>query len=540
MSDNALFMAIIGSLRQAPAVAAGIVPVDSQATAQTMTFPNGTTAQTLTCALPAGSAAGDVCILSCAAQAYGSFAWAAPATAITAIAPQIAGVLSIAVFAVTLVAADVTAGYIGVPCSISSGGKTIGVSVIADVRRNVAASAIDVVGALKQGSLPGTNPAALTAQGITTTDDGDLIQYALFCTASSVSVAAGSTPPDGWTNGAKPMAVNPLSTYTGYIVQGTHGPTGDITLSLQASSTPSGSYVTALISLRAYNPVFRLLGMLPATATVGAAWTGQLTLAGDYTSPVTVGGLPSWVGYAISGNTVSLSGTPPTAQAYNFMPVATDASGKKATGSAQSITASAASTSFSDNFSDPVASASNWPITYKGTQGNANFNGGFATLNPKPKTVSNVSIRKSGTYKSAAITGTIATNGANYTDYFVISIGTGAIANIPGNTTSWWLTVLTEGYSLVVRGAVAYLYKTIGGVSAQIGSTYNNSGIIAFYSSLLELILSPTGVVCKLNGAVIITSNDTDRIIGGNVQIAQGAYTSGAGGLTNITQATLQ
>jgi hypothetical protein len=110
-----------------------------------------------------------------------------------------------------------------------------------------------------------------------------------------------------------------------------------------------------MLSLRAYNPTFRLLGTLPA-ATVGTAWTGTLTYAGDFTGSLSVdasaGTIPAWMGTPTidtTAKTMTWSATPATGtdagSPYTFTPRLTASGGQVAVGPAQSVAVAAASAS---------------------------------------------------------------------------------------------------------------------------------------------------------------------------------------------------
>ncbi|WP_449426030.1 putative Ig domain-containing protein [Rhodanobacter lindaniclasticus] len=110
-----------------------------------------------------------------------------------------------------------------------------------------------------------------------------------------------------------------------------------------SSPTAGPKFYGFMFALRRADPTFRMTGLLSATGTVGTAYSSTLTLAGDFTGPVTISGLPAWLSGTVSGNTVTISGTPTTADTYDFTPVATDSASQAATGSAQSIVVAAAS-----------------------------------------------------------------------------------------------------------------------------------------------------------------------------------------------------
>lgn len=102
-----------------------------------------------------------------------------------------------------------------------------------------------------------------------------------------------------------------------------------------------------------------LVGVLP-DALMGVPYSADLTLAGDFTAPVTidtsVGSRPSWMSASVSGTTVTFSGTPPaTAAAVSFTVRATDSSSTPQVATiAQTVAVNAASFTTWDAANDTV------------------------------------------------------------------------------------------------------------------------------------------------------------------------------------------
>lgn len=88
-----------------------------------------------------------------------------------------------------------------------------------------------------------------------------------------------------------------------------------------------------------------LVGTLPATATVGVPYSGELTATGDYTEPVTPGiesgTLPDWLDADYADGKITYSGTPDEDGVVTFTPKATDNDSQVAIGDEQTITVSA-------------------------------------------------------------------------------------------------------------------------------------------------------------------------------------------------------
>ena len=332
-------IAISGCLRFTPVVAAGITLVGStQASAQT-----SSSAPPVVCALPAGCVAGDAVVLSCQAVNAGGFQWQVPVGSTAVLASTVVdGTSSMvcAVFARTLVQADVDVGTLEVHYTQTQA-IVLSTIIAVDAYRSVGSQLIDVVGVLSTGTVASGTAIIATAPSITTTADGDLLQYTLFKSGGGQTIS----PPAGWASRLTPTPP------TGYMVQAAKGPTGDITVSVEFGFNQTGAgYGVLLLSLRKRDTTFRLLGTLP-TGTVGQPWTGTLTFAGDFTAPITIdastGTIPAWMGAPTidyTAKTVMWSGTPDTETEYDFTPRATDANAQAAVGAAQSVAIAAAST----------------------------------------------------------------------------------------------------------------------------------------------------------------------------------------------------
>lgn len=274
--------------------AAAIQPIGSKATAQTLTFTTGQLSQTVQAALPSGCAAGDVVTLTCIATGFAGFAWGVPSGAVTALSARSLGGYPIVVYTYTLASADVSAGTVGIPCTITTSGSwSIPVVGVVDAHRGVSEQNLDVVGTYASGTLTNGAVATCIAPGITTTRNGDLLRYCLFTNIGSVSTAV--TPPGGYTAGDAPFSVNNGSAYTGYAQQAVAGPTGDVA----ASVTPAGSgnWGIILLSLRAAAPAITLSASFPSSPHVGDTVnfdvTATLVDGATGTPTITVDQLPA-------------------------------------------------------------------------------------------------------------------------------------------------------------------------------------------------------------------------------------------------------
>jgi hypothetical protein len=243
-----------------------------------------------------------------------------------------------------------------------------------------------------------------------------------------------------------------------------------------------------------------------------------------------------------TAKTVTWSVTPPAgtdaSSPYTFTPRLTASGGQVAVGSAQSVVIAAAASGFTDDFSNPTASAANWPVTLKGTaDGTYAFNTGSAVLTPKASAINNVAMRHAGTFTRLSATIARAPNPSG-PDYTTLSIGTGPIVVTGGDTTSWWQSGIGSGYQIALRAGFGYLYRlSPTGVTTFLGQLASNS-FVQGATNVFELRLSPSGVEVWINGVSKLTSADTTYVSGGDIMIGQGEYTNGVGSVTTVTQVT--
>lgn len=259
----------------AQAVAAGITPIGSKATAQTLTFTTGQLSGNATFALPTGCAAGDVVTLTCLSQGVAGFAWVTPTNATVALAARTLGAYPIVVYTYTLTSADITAGSVTVSCTLTTSGSwSIPVVGVVDVDRGVSAQNIDVVGTFGSGSLVnGSN--TCTAPGITTTLDGDLLRYCLFATPIGTSITV--TPPTGYTPGDAPFTTNKGFATTGYLKQAADDATGNAVATVSVGFPTSDSWGMVLLSLRKKATGITLSATFPSSPHVGDAISFDVT-----------------------------------------------------------------------------------------------------------------------------------------------------------------------------------------------------------------------------------------------------------------------
>lgn len=339
-----------------------------------------------------------------------------------------------------------------------------------------------------------------------------------------------------------------INTATGAIT-GTPTASGTFSASITATNGTQSATPYAWSGTVAASAAFSLSGTLPATATVGTAYSGTLTLGGTFTAPVTIGAasgtIPAWMAVSVSGSTVTFSGTPASGDVAtdSFTPKATDSSAtpQVATGSAQSVVVSAASAgNFSDNFSTG-ASDTNWAFTYLGSVGTASITTGAMTLKPVAKAVSNVAAVHSGTYNSVTATLSLAANPGTL-QYLNIAIGSGApTANGGGGSSSVWYSGLQSGYVARLSSNGAWQLGRVDGANTytQIGvsaaGAFAPTAGVAFTA---ELSIGAAGAITlSINGTLIASATDT-HYTSGSIGILQGEYSNGVGAIATVTNVT--
>lgn len=209
-----------------------------------------------------------------------------------------------------------------------------------------------------------------------------------------------------------------------------------------------------------------LTGSLPA-AMVGAPYHGTLTVAGTYTSPITLdaesGSIPAWATPLISGNTILFQGTPTSAGTLTFTPRITDST----PGTPQTATAPQ-----SFPVSDPSSIAAG-SILAIGTVGGTFISVTAASGQRVPMVSGNINMGSLKFHSDglcaqlencyAGITRSPATDAADITGNFVIATQSGEII-FNDNITIWaysrsrpfWLTNPTPIASPDLTGFLQY------------------------------------------------------------------------------------
>jgi hypothetical protein len=152
---------------------------------------------------------------------------------------------------------------------------------------------------------------------------------------SGTITAAGGNGTFTWSQVALPAGLTATANGATLTISGTPTKSATTTISGQVSDGESPAQTAGwTLSLTVSWPPITLTAKMPATATVGKAYTGTVTAAGGNGTALTwtVTGLPAGLKVTESGKTLTVSGTPTTAKAGGSISV------KAATGA---ITASA-------------------------------------------------------------------------------------------------------------------------------------------------------------------------------------------------------
>lgn len=355
-----LIQAIAGCLRNvATAPVTGITYIGSSGWV-------GSGNATATLTLPAGSQAGDTALLLCDCDSNGA-TFTPPTGSVTAYDSQWGvDTQTTAAFAYQLTATDITTGSLSI--GITNGYDD---NVVLLVFRGVSSAPVDVA-AFTAGTASGASPVTCTADGITTTKNGDmLVGQFTPDTDNEVAMSWGSAP-SGWTLAkTQNSARNSTPTAIIYTPQTSAGATGNQSMVYTGSSaTPGGG----LIALKRAAPFVSLnISALPTSVTVGTAFSKTVTATnGDgATGAITITAPSLPPGLSIGSTTVSggvysatISGTPTT----------------EAATAAFAIGASNGTQSTSQNWNVAVNNASS--LTLVGT-----YNGDYRGTNAVPYTV---------------------------------------------------------------------------------------------------------------------------------------------------------
>jgi len=188
-------------------------------------------------ALPAGCAAGDTLLIVYQGGNTGTITPPSGSTTIIADGVYTSG-RHVRVYGYPLTSADVAAGSVSL--SVSSYATTPAVFRGVDV-----ASMVDVLGTFN--TLSGNRPVIITATGITTLSDGDMLVF-VGAVASSGGAIGTFTAPSGY-GSVNNTNNSSYATILAYQAQATHGATGDV--SAQFSNGNFGTSGGVLIALKA-------------------------------------------------------------------------------------------------------------------------------------------------------------------------------------------------------------------------------------------------------------------------------------------------
>lgn len=176
------------------------------------------------------------------------------------------------------------------------------------------------------------------------------------------------------------------------------------------------------------------------------------------------------------------------------------------------------------------ATAAGLTISAQGGTGTGGVSGSRLVLAPQQNVSNSVAALAAGSYTHASLIFTTTARSGESPAYPALSIGSGAIRNLGGDSSSWWFTCLTDAYVAAIGGDQRILLCRADGASGLV-IVYQSGVIGGVYDAerVLELSVSGGTVSVVLDGATIYST--TGAVYGaGDVLVAQGAYSAGFGG----------
>jgi hypothetical protein len=227
---------------------------------------------------------------------------------------------------------DYTWSVTGLPAGVTASNTTSATVMVSGTPTTAGTAAVtysvrDTKGRVQSGS------ASVVISGPTVAISGTLAATGTVGTAYAGSLtASGGTAPYTWTVTGLPAGVTfsgastPTLTFAG---TPTAAGTSNVVVTVADSSSPAntGTYNVTIVVSAASS--LAITGTLPATGTVGTAYTGTLTATGG-TAPYTwsVTNLPDGVAVSDpSQPSITVSGKPTTAKTYAFVAKVTDSLG---------------------------------------------------------------------------------------------------------------------------------------------------------------------------------------------------------------------
>ena len=298
------------------------------------------------------------------------------------------------------------------------------------------------------GSVVITSPASVTSnaaaftvacgQKLTVTSDAPATATVGTAYSGTVTVSGGKGTYTWGAATGLPAGVTASASGATLTISGTPTAAGTFTIpvSVHDSATPEGTGATSL-TLTVGEPAMTISANAPATATVGKAYSGRVTVTGGngtYTWG-TVTGLPAGLTASASGGTLTISGTPTAAQAGTASVTVSDTESTPKTASTTvSITVSAPPVQITSGAppNGMLRSAYSYTFTATGGTGTATWT---ASGLPAGLTMSSAGTvsgtpAASGTF-SVAVT---ATAGTSATQTYTITISAPVIISSPTPT----------------------------------------------------------------------------------------------------------
>ena len=304
---------------------------------------------------------------------------------------------------------------------------------------------------------------------------------------------------------------------------------------------------------------------MPTIATVNTAYTGSISASGGsgtgYTWTVT--GLPAdGLNYSANGGTLTITGTPTSAQAVQFTAKATDSVGNSAGPSNYTITAYNALTLPATNPSTLAPATINQPYTgtVVATGGSGNYswtvtglpsdslnystNGGTLTISGTPGTATTVSF----TAKVTDTTTNVSVGPFNYsvTVYNTLTLPSPNPASLPSYgtvSTAYSGTITAAGgsgnYSFTVTGLSDNLNYSASGGTLTISGTPSSTATVSFNVTVKDtstnITAGPYTYTITVYGALSLPSSNPSTLGPATINLSYTGTVVASGGSGNYS-----
>ncbi|MGD0157849.1 MAG: putative Ig domain-containing protein [Terracidiphilus sp.] len=404
-------------------------------------------------------------------------------------------------------------------------------------------------------TLPTTNPSTLGPALVSTPYSGTI-------------VAAGGSGNYSWTVTGLPSDNLNYSASGGTLtISGTPGST-PTTVSFTAKVTDTTTNLSSgpyTYTIGVYNAVTLNASALPTIATVNTAYTGSISASGGSGTGFTwtVTGLPAdGLNYSANGGTLTITGTPTSAQVVQFTAKATDSVGNSAGPSNYTITAYNALTLPATNPSTLGPATINQPYTgtVVATGGSGNYswavtglpsdslnystNGGTLTISGTPGTATTVSF----TAKVTDTTTNVSVGPFNYsvTVYNTLTLPTPNPASLPSYgtvSTAYSGTISAAGgsgnYSFTVTGLSDNLNYSASGGTLTISGTPSSTATVSFNVTVKDtstnITAGPYTYTITVYGALSLPSSNPSTLGPATINLSYTGTVVASGGSGNYS-----